>query len=540
LEKNYGADAKLVLNENDEVLLVSFTEKMLATLLAKLSNFIPEAGIWMNTLRPEWNDANNALVGSGASMVTLYYMRRFVAFAQELYKKTILNSYIVSDEMRCFFSDLYSTFIDYENQVQGGFNNSQRRLIADELGKAGDEYRTKVYKGFSSAKQSINKNELSDFFAIVLTYIDQSIAVNKRSDNLFHAYNLVSFSDDAVTVRHLYEMLEGQVAVLSSGKLAANETVALLDALRKSSLYRADQESYILYPNKRLPLFLEKNVIPAADVNRIKLLTELHDKGDTSIITQDMKGNFHFNADFNNASFLAKALTNLKANSNVEVTETEQQEVLSVYEKIFDHQSFTGRSGTFYKYEGLGSIYWHMVSKLLLAVGESIKKAIIEGETTVIILQMKAHYAAIQKGIGAHKSPADYGSFPFDPYSHTPIMAGVQQPGMTGQVKEDIISRFFELGVQVENAVINIKPILLNKAEFIQPTAQQPSPQLSFTYCTVPFVYLIDGKQGIDVQYKDGKAEHNANYSLTKHQSKAVFNRNGIIEKVIVHFVNVD
>jgi hypothetical protein len=35
-----------------------------------MSNFIPEGGIWMNTQRPEWNDANNALVGNGVSMVT--------------------------------------------------------------------------------------------------------------------------------------------------------------------------------------------------------------------------------------------------------------------------------------------------------------------------------------------------------------------------------------------------------------------------------------------------------------------------------------
>jgi hypothetical protein len=31
-----------------------------------MSNLIPEGGIWMNTQRPEWNDANNALVGNGA------------------------------------------------------------------------------------------------------------------------------------------------------------------------------------------------------------------------------------------------------------------------------------------------------------------------------------------------------------------------------------------------------------------------------------------------------------------------------------------
>ena len=52
--------------------------------LAKISNFIPEGGIWMNTQRPEWNDANNALVGNGVSMVTLYYLRRFLNFFEGL------------------------------------------------------------------------------------------------------------------------------------------------------------------------------------------------------------------------------------------------------------------------------------------------------------------------------------------------------------------------------------------------------------------------------------------------------------------------
>ena len=49
--------------------------------------------------------------------------------------------------------------------------------------------------------------------------------------------------------------------------------------------------------------------------------------------------------------------------------------ILDIYEEMFDHQSFTGRSGTFYGYEGLGSIYWHMVSKLLLVVEECFFKA---------------------------------------------------------------------------------------------------------------------------------------------------------------------
>src|ERR1039458_5021052 len=39
---------------------------------------------------------------------------------------------------------------------------------------------------------------------------------------------------------------------------------------------------------------------------------------------------------------------------------------------------------------------------------------------------------------------------PTDPYSHTPSFAGAQQPGMTGQVKEDLIARLGEMGVALE------------------------------------------------------------------------------------------
>ncbi|MBQ2608325.1 MAG: hypothetical protein II588_03820, partial [Paludibacteraceae bacterium] len=84
-----GPDAKLLLDANGKVRRTTMADKLLITLLTKLSNFVPNAGIWMNTLRPEWNDANNALVGYGASMVTLCYMRRYVAFLQQLIQSDV-------------------------------------------------------------------------------------------------------------------------------------------------------------------------------------------------------------------------------------------------------------------------------------------------------------------------------------------------------------------------------------------------------------------------------------------------------------------
>ncbi len=529
-ETELGADAKLIHNQKGQVLLVSFTEKLLATLLAKLSNFIPEAGIWMNTQRPEWNDANNALVGSGVSMVTLYYMRRFVVFAQKLFKQSALDNFSVSTEIYWFFDVINTSFVNNSFLLTKGFNNEQRRTITDELGNAGSYYRELVYNGFSEKKQQISKHDLLDFFSLTLDYLDQSIAVNKRPDNLYHAYNLVSFSENSVAIRNLYEMLEGQVGVLSSGKLNVNEVLDLLDGLRNSSLYRPDQNSYILYPNKKLPNLLDKNNISVEDIKENNLLSEMLKKGDYRILTTDKKGQYHFHSDFNNVSFLRSKLESVK--TEYQTSNAELKTIERLYEKVFDHQSFTGRSGTFYKYEGLGCIYWHMVSKLVLAIAENLERFNNEKIDQITLEKLTCHYYEVKAGIGAHKSPKLFGAFPFDPYSHTPTMAGVQQPGMTGLVKEDIISRFFELGVLIENGCISINPFILKSEEFIHSGNERP--HLSFSYCSVPFEYQQDGRNGIELIFTDGTNEKIEGYSLNHNQSQLVFNRDKRIKKIVV------
>lgn len=536
LEKTYGADARLILNNNGEVKLVNLTEKLLATLLAKLSNFIPDAGIWMNTLRPEWNDANNALVGTGASMVTLCYMRRFVTFTRQLFSNAQTVSIAVSKEIFDFFENVFAALIDNASNLEKGFTDQQRRTVTDELGRAGSNFRHSVYEGFSNQKAYISASDIINFLNITLDYLDRSIENNKRADNMYHAYNIVSFGENEVTIRHLYEMLEGQVAVLSSGKLSASEANDVLNALSMSELYRADQNSYILYPNKKLPSFLKKNEISSEEVMRISLLKELISKGDSRIITQDKKGKFHFNAAFNNVGFLNQALGNPDFKAEFKPTGDDITAIKNLYEKIFDHQSFTGRSGTFYKYEGLGCIYWHMVSKLLLAIGENIERAIDDSAGNEIVEALKQHYREVKAGIGAHKSPGEYGSFPFDPYSHTPLMAGVQQPGMTGQVKEDIISRYFELGIHVEKGCIHFSPAMVNREEFSKPDESHSYPNLRFTYCSVPIEYQIDGKKGTDIIYKNGTTEQLNGTVLNFVQSQQVFGRSKEIQKIMLHF----
>ena len=98
-KEDLGADGALLKTPTGEVYHVNMLEKLLATILAKMSNFVPEAGIWLNTQRPEWNDANNALVGNGTSMVTLYYMRRFFSFFDDLIESIDFTSSAISSSL---------------------------------------------------------------------------------------------------------------------------------------------------------------------------------------------------------------------------------------------------------------------------------------------------------------------------------------------------------------------------------------------------------------------------------------------------------
>jgi hypothetical protein len=97
--REVGSDGKL-LQAGGGVVHVGLVEKLLVAALAKLANFVPGGGIWLNTQRPEWNDANNALVGYGVSMVTLCYLERFLAFLPRLLGPLRGRTVPVSNEVR--------------------------------------------------------------------------------------------------------------------------------------------------------------------------------------------------------------------------------------------------------------------------------------------------------------------------------------------------------------------------------------------------------------------------------------------------------
>ncbi|WP_136482760.1 hypothetical protein [Cognatitamlana onchidii] len=550
LKDDIGADGALLRDQNDVIYRVNFIEKLLATVLAKVSNFIPEGGIWLNTQRPEWNDANNALVGNGVSMVTLYYLNRFLNFFEGIVSKSEIEKIELSEELMIFFGAVLETLNKHKGILSGPISNKDRKSVLDGLGEAGSQYRQAIYESdFSSRKSSISEADIIEFIKVTKKYLQHSIKANKRHDNMYHAYNLMTVENEAeISISYLSEMLEGQVAVLSSGFLSPKEALELLDGLKGSSLFRDDQYSYILYPNKDLPRFKKKNNIPKTLVEESKLLAELIKDGQAAhIVEKDVLGNFHFNGSFNNAESLKEALNKLP-DAYKNLVEKDTKLLLNVFEEIFDHKSFTGRSGTFFGYEGLGSIYWHMVSKLLLAVQENCLQAINKGESDEVIGRLLDHYYEINAGIGVHKSPKLYGAFPTDPYSHTPASKGAQQPGMTGQVKEDVLSRFGELGVFVKNGAIRFSPYLLQTKEFLNEPASfsymaiggekiqidLAAGSLCFTYCQVPIIYTLSDKNGLSVVFNNGTEIDFDSLGLDLKTSTMMFKRTGDVNQIKV------
>ena len=142
----------------------------------------------------------------------------------------------------------------------------------DGLGKAASDYRWGVYtKGFSGEKKSLKVAAIIEFVETGLAFIDHSIAANKRLDGLYHAYNLMTLTqNEEVQLLYLAEMLEGQVAILSAGILSTEENLGVLDALKASALFRPDQYSYLLYPTKPSS-FVDKNTIPQTAIDQSSL-----------------------------------------------------------------------------------------------------------------------------------------------------------------------------------------------------------------------------------------------------------------------------
>jgi hypothetical protein len=555
-----GGDGKLLADAEGRIVVVSLLEKLLVPVLAKLSNFVPGGGIWMNTQRPEWNDANNALVGNGLSMVTLFHLRRYLAHLRSL-AVDHGGEISISSEVVAWFDALRAALassptgrgpgagaeVDVEVDV-----DRQRRDLMDRLGRAACDHRSAIAaSGFSGATQMVAPALVVELCDAAIGHLDATIEENWRADGLVHSYNIVHFpTDQTATVSPLPEMLEGQVAALASGGLSAGRQADLLDALFESALVRPDLGTFLLAPVQRPKAFLAKNVIDADLVEANALLSQLVAADDRSVIRADLDGVYRFAPDLTTAPTLRERLDHLGSTERwASLVEHESAAVLEIYESVFQHRAYIGRSGSMYAYEGIGSVYWHMVTKLLLAVQEAMADAVQRGDDDREVERLRDAYWRVHAGLGVNKSAAEFGAIPTDPYSHTPAHAGAQQPGMTGAVKEEMLARRRELGIGVLGGRIVFDTLLLRDDELLDaPTewtvpgvdhrdevVQLPAGAVGSTLCQVPIVVEVgDGDAQIDVEFADGRTERHRGDRLERSVSALIFGRTGDVRQVRV------
>ena len=121
---------------------------------------------------------------------------------------------------------------------------------------------------------------------------------------------------------------------------------------------------------------------------------------------------------------------------------------------------------------------------------------------------------------------------------------------MTGQVKEEVLTRFAELGICVQDGCVSIRPALLRTREFadeerpfwyldVNNSWQDiglPGSSLAFTWCQVPFVYILNaaGEESLTIEFNDGTSASFPDLALPADISESLFMRDGKVRKISV------
>ena len=159
-------------------------------------------------------------------------------------------------------------------------------------------------------------------------------------------------------------------------------------------------------------------------------------------------------------------------------------------------------------------------------------------------------YRDVRAGLGYQKTPEEYGAFPTDPYSHTPKGRGARQPGMTGMVKEEILTRQLEVGVRFEEGCLVFDPYLLDRSELLstpgnvdyvdifgeRQTLTLPAGILTSFVCQVPVMVQFGDCDEIAVHNSDGTSRKLYSLRLDKETSQHIFWRDGAIKHLVVTF----
>ena len=227
---------------------------------------------------------------------------------------------------------------------------------------------------------------------------------------------------------------------------------------------------------------------------------------------------------------------------------TTQEATLDLYEEVFQHHGYTGRSGSMYGFEGIGSIYWHMVAKLLVAVQESVGEAFDADAPPEVIDRLVGDYWRVRAGLGFNKTATEYGAFPTDPVlpharpRRCPA-AGDDRPGEgrtadpaagawgPGHRRADLLRSDPVAEGRVPRAAGDVADRWDSTTR--TSTIDLPAGALGLTVCQVPVVVtLTSGEAGVEVSYTDGAEDRIEGLCVDAETSRAVFDRTGHIARL--------
>jgi hypothetical protein len=111
---------------------------------------------------------------------------------------------------------------------------------------------------------------------------------------------------------------------------------------------------------------------------------------------------------------------------------------------------------------------------------------------------------------------------------------------MTGQVKEEVLTRLGELALRVEDGRIVVRPLLLREEEWAPAgsftyrdvsgaarTIDRPEDSLAFTFCQVPVVLRRGDRLAVTAHLADGGTMVGTDGVLDPDVSASVFRRDG-------------
>jgi len=366
-----GTDGKFIANQNGKIIHVNLTEKN--------TRFNPREAFqlysWSRYLDEHATSGlercEQRLSGSGVSMVTLYYLRRYLTLFRELFQSSKITEVQVSKRLQSCLARLFEIFNSHLTLLNGSISDKDRNGILDKTRSSRNKYRNKIYsKGFSERRKNVTIAELREFIELSLSIsIILSKQTNEKITSIMHTtWWRLKMEWDFYTSLVWNARRAGSSSQFRLSFLRENQWKCL-DALRASALYRKDQSSYLLYPDRQLPRFVEKNTIPKKEFEKSALLKKLVENEIKQIVLTDLKREDTLPQWFPECwHFWKTALDELRDNEYQALVQKEREFILDTMNVCLIISHLPDVQEHSIKYEGLGCItgIWFLNCCLLL------------------------------------------------------------------------------------------------------------------------------------------------------------------------------